>query len=248
MIFVSVILPYYKKKRFIKKTINSIINQSYKNFEIIIIDDENSKQSIKVLKEIKKISKKILVFKNKKNLGAGLSRNKAIKFAKGKFIAFCDGDDLWKKSKLSKQIDFMKKLNADFSYTSYNIINDGGSIIKSFIADSKMNYDKLLKSCDIGLSTVMINSKIFKNNNFKFPKIITKEDYVLWLKLSINGVKMFGLKEKLTSWRKAEKSLSSNSLQKIFDGYKVYRYYLKFNIIKSFLYLIRLSFYSLNKR
>jgi len=248
MILVSVILPYYKKEKFIKKTITSIINQSYQNFEIIIIDDENSSQSTKVLKEIKKISKKILVFKNQKNLGAGLSRNKAIKFAKGKFIAFCDCDDLWKKTKLKKQINFMKNLNANFSFTSYEIINNRGTVIKSLIADSEMNYHKLLKSCDIGLSTVMINSKIFKNKNFKFPKIITKEDYVLWLKLSINGVKMFGLNQKLTSWRKAEKSLSSNSLQKIFDGYKVYRYYLKFNIIKSFLYLIRLSFNSLDKK
>ncbi len=244
----SVILPYYKKENFIEKTVLSIVNQTHKNFEIIIIDDENSKQSNKVLKEIKKINKKILVIKNKKNLGAGFSRNKAIKIAKGKLIAFCDCDDLWKKNKLKKQIKFMKKFDLDFTYTSYNILNSNGKITGKIPADREMDYQKLLKSCDIGLSTVIVKTKILKNKNFQFPKITTKEDYILWLRLSAKGIKMHGLSDTLSYWRRLEKSLSSNPLQKIFDGYKVYRYYLRFSILRSFFYLIRLSVNSLYKR
>jgi len=105
-----------------------------------------------------------------------------------------------------------------------------------------------LKSCDIGLSTVIINRKVLKNINKPFVSLKTKEDYVLWLKLSAMGFKIFGIKKSLTKWRKLNQSLSSSIIQKIFDGYKVYRIYLKMNVIKSLYRLFILSFNFLLKR
>ena len=248
MPLVSIIMPYFKKDLYVEKTIESIIDQSHKELEIIIIDDELSKNSNEVLKKIQKKDQRIKIIFNEQNLGAGESRNKGISFAQGEYVAFCDCDDLWNKYKLEEQLKFMKDLRIDFSYTSYEIIDKNSNIIGFRDASYDTSFKSLLLSCDIGLSTVVLKKRFFDNQNYFFPKIKTKEDFVVWLKLLKDGVEMKGLDKKLTSWRKLNDSLSSSPLQKIFDGYKVYRYYLKFNIIKSFMYLFLLSINYLIKR
>ena len=98
-------MPYYKKSRYIDASINSILSQSMQKFEIIIIDDELSENSSKVLANIEKLDTRIKIFKNEKNLGAGQSRNNAINFCQGDYIAFCDCDDLWKKINLKSKLN-----------------------------------------------------------------------------------------------------------------------------------------------
>ena len=240
MDLISVIIPYYKKKEYIISSINSVLNQTYKNLEIIIIYDDLNKKDLNLLKKIKKKDKRIKIYINKKNLGAGRSRNKGIKLSKGIFVAFLDSDDLWKKNKLKKQIFFMKKNGINASHTSYTIINSNNKIIGSRNAKD-MSYKLLLKSCDIGLSTVVLKKEII-TSKIKFANIKTKEDYVLWLKITFNNNKIFALKDNLTKWRKLEDSLSSSKLQKIYDGYLVYRKYMNFNLLKSFGFLMLLSF------
>tara|TARA_B100001093_G_scaffold486248_1_gene521396 strand:- start:2564 stop:3316 length:753 start_codon:yes stop_codon:yes gene_type:complete len=248
MDLVSIILPYYKKKDFILLTIQSILKQTYKNFEIIIVNDDQSNESKDILENIKKKDTRISIINNENNFGAGLSRNEAIKIAKGKYLAFCDADDLWEINKLENQLNFMKKKNINFSFTSYNIINDLGNIIGNRKAYEEITFKQLLRSCDIGLSTVIVEKKTINDLNINFPNIKTKEDYVVWLYLSRNGVRMMGLQENLTSWRKLSDSLSSSIFQKILDGYKVYRVYLKLNIVKSLFYLFLLSINFLIKK
>jgi teichuronic acid biosynthesis glycosyltransferase TuaG len=241
-------MPYYKKDVFIDKTIESILNQTYQDIEILIIDDELNEQSSKVLKNLSDRDKRIKILLNEKNLGAGLSRNKGIEMATGEYIAFCDCDDLWSKFKLEDQLNFMKKFNIDFSFTAYQIIDKEGKIIGSRSAKDNISFDELILSCDIGLSTVMLKKKLFNNKNFYFPSIKTKEDYVVWLKLSQNGIKMKGIKKNYSYWRKLSNSLSSSSIQKIFDGYKVYNLYLNYSVIKSIFRLIILSINSVLKK
>ncbi len=241
MSLVSIIMPYYKKENFIKSSVISLLNQTYQNFEIIIIDDEASKDSSKILNEIKTLDSRIKLIANKSNIGAGLSRNKAIKNSKGELIAFCDCDDLWKSSKLQIQLSFMKKHNLDFSFTSYEIINEVGEVIGERKAKKVINFQNLIKSCDIGLSTVILNRKFFLNDKFQFAKLKTKEDFVLWLELAKNEVKMLGIEDNLSCWRKCKNSLSSYTFQKLLDGYKVYRVHLNYGRLKSFVYLLLLS-------
>ena len=176
----------------------------------------------------------------KKNLGAGKSRNKGIKLSKGKFIAFLDADDLWTRDKLKKQIFFMKKNLIDISHTSYYIINSDNKIIGNRLAKD-MNHKLLLSSCNIGLSTVIMKKEII-TNKIKFANINTKEDYVLWLKITLDNKKIFALKNNLTKWRKLNDSLSASKIQKLYDGYLVYRKYMNFSLAKSFIYLLLLSF------
>ena len=244
MMLVSIIIPYYKKKNYIKKTINSILRQTYKKFEVIIINDEPGELSKNILSFLQKKDSRIKIINNKKNIGAGKSRNKGIKIAKGKYIAFIDSDDLWKKNKLIKQIEFMHKKNIEISHTSYEII-DNNSVIKGTRQAKIMNYKKLIKSCDIGLSTVILKKSLIEN--LRFPNLKTKEDYVLWLKITKKGKTIHALNTKLTQWRKSNNSLSSSVVRKLIDGYYVYRFCLKFNVIKSLYSLLVLSINFLNK-
>jgi teichuronic acid biosynthesis glycosyltransferase TuaG len=241
---VSIIIPYYKKKDYIKKTINSILKQTYKKFEIIIINDEPGELSKNILSFLKKKDSRIKIINNKKNIGAGKSRNKGINIAKGKYIAFIDSDDLWKKNKLLKQIEFMRKKNIEISHTSYEIIDD--DLVTRGTRQAKlMNYKKLIKSCDIGLSTVIIKKSLIKN--LRFPNLKTKEDYVLWLEIAKKGKTIHALNTKLTQWRKSKNSLSSSVVRKLTDGYYVYRHHLKFSVIKSLYSLLVLSINFLKK-
>ena len=240
MELVSIITPYYKKKKYIELTINSVLQQTYKNFELIIIYDDQNKEDLNLLKNLTKKDKRIKLYINKKNLGAGRSRNKGIKLSQGSLIAFLDADDLWTRNKLKKQIFFMKRSLVDISHTSYHIINSDNKIIGNRIAKD-MNHKLLLSSCDIGLSTVIMKKEII-TNKIKFANINTKEDYVLWLKITLNNKKIFALKNNLTKWRKLNDSLSASKIQKLYDGYLVYRKYMNFSLAKSFIRLLLLSF------
>ena len=239
MSLISVIIPYYQKKEYITSSINSVLKQSHKNLELIIIYDDSNHEDLIILKNLKKKDKRIKIFINKKNIGAGLSRNKGIKLSKGNFIAFLDSDDLWLPNKLKKQIFFMKQRKIKISHTSYYIINYKNKIIGQRTAKD-LSHKQLLKSCDIGLSTIILDKRLIKNNT-KFASIKTKEDYVLWLKITLNEKKIYALLNNLTKWRKLDNSLSSSKFQKIKDGYLVYRKYMKFGQIKSFFYLGLLS-------
>ena len=238
-ILISIIIPYHKKKKFFHSTIKSIYSQTFKNYEVILIYDDNDYREINFVKnQLKKIKNRKLII-NKKILGPGLSRNIGIKYAKGKLIAFCDADDTWHKNKLSEQIKFMAKNNLKFSHTSYNIINYNGKKTGQFKIKEKLNYSDLLKSCDIGLSTVIVEKKIL--NTSKFCNLKTKEDYVLWLRLSKRGVIFYSLKKPLTNWKNTPNSLSKSVYQKLKDAISVYKDYVKMSLSRSIIQTLILS-------
>ena len=241
---VSIIIPYFKNKKFLKKCINSILNQSYKNWQVIIIYDDPDMQDLNFVKNITKIKKFILII-NKKNLGAGRSRNLGIKKAKGKYVCFLDSDDYWKKNKIKNQLDFMKKNKILFSHTNYYIIDENNKIKGLMNVKKRLKYKDLIKSCDIGLSTVMIKKELL--NKEGFSKFKTKEDYYLWLKLAKKKVKIFGINQNLVYWRQTKGSLSSNLMQKLTDAFRVYNSQ-NISIFNSFLNVIRLSLNYLLKR
>ena len=132
------------------------------------------------------------------------------------------------------------------SHTSYDVIDIKNHYIKTMKAKDFNNFNELLPSCDIGLSTVILEKKII-NSSCKFPKLKTKEDFVLWLLVLKRGYKIGALKKILTSWRKADNSLSSSVFQKLMDGFRVYHIYMNFNRIKSMYFLLVLSLKYLKK-
>ena len=246
MPLISIIIPYYKKKKFISRCLKSIQIQSYTNYEIILIYDDENIDDFRYLTSLKKDYKKLLIFKNLKKKGAGESRNLGIKYAKGDYVAFLDSDDEWHQNKLKTQINLMQKNNWLISHTSYNIINEQGKTIQNRKAKN-LNFNNLINSCDIGLSSVVVKKSILKNK-IKFPTLKTKEDYVLWLKITKMGILIHGVDKNLMKWRKTSDSLSSFTVRKLSDGYSVYRIYLKYGIIKSLylLFILSVNFFKKN--
>jgi len=243
----SIIIAYYKKKNFFEETINSILNQTYSDFEVILVYDDTDKSELSFVKKIINKFPRSKVIINKKNIGAGLSRNKGIHFAKGQYVAFCDADDLWHKKKLEVQITFMIKKKINFCHTSYKIINYFGKILGYFKVAKQLNYQDLLKSCDIATSSVVINKNLLRKGIF-FSNFTTKEDYSLWLKIAKKKNELYGINNDLLFWRSTNNSLSDSFFQKLFDAYKVYRFSEKYNIITSIYFVIRLSFFALIKK
>ncbi len=248
MDLVSVIIPYYKKRNFVKETILSVIKQSYDNLEIIIIYDDTNLNDLEFLREISKLDNRIKIVNNNKRLGAGPSRNKGIEKSNGKYIAFLDADDTWVQDKLKEQISFMKKNDHQISHTSYFIIDEKKKIIGQRKARDLLSINDILKSCDIGLSTVIIEKKVIIKTNATFPELVTKEDFVFWLTLMKKNYKFYAYDSNLTNWTDSKNSLSSSTVQKLSDGFKVYYYYMNFNVVKSLYYLICLSLNYLKKK
>jgi len=248
MIEVSIIIPYFRKRKYIIKALRSIENQSLQKYEVIIVYDDNNLDDYIFIKNIIKNKKNFYIIKNNKNMGAGFSRNLGIKKSKGVYVAFLDADDYWHKKKLEYQIQFMKKNECIISHTDYKIIYTKPPLKEVLRKAKILDYKTLLNSCDIGLSTVIVKRSILKENN-NFPKLKTKEDFVLWLEiLKKNNCRILPLNKPLTFWRITENSLSSNFSQKIKDSYKVYNVYCKFNFIKSLFYVFILSFNALLKK
>ncbi len=252
MSLVTVIIPYKNNLSYLFLALESVFLQSYKKFQILIIYDDENKNDLKYIK--KYLSKKkifessVKIIDNKKNLGAGLSRNIGIKYSKSKYIAFLDSDDVWHKNKLKTQLNFMRRFKIPFSHTSYNIINELGKKISFRKAQKKLSYNQILNSCDIGLSTVMIELKFLKKFKLKFANISTKEDYILWLNISKKISFIMGLNKNLTNYRKRKNSLSSNIFLNLTNGFRVYKEFMKMGNLKSFYRLLILSLYFLRKR
>ena len=243
---VSIIITYFKKKEYILNTLNSLLDQTYNNYEVILVYDQKEKSDLKYLKDICRKFKKKRIIINKKNIGVSKSRNKAIKYARGSYIAFLDSDDLWKTNKLSYQINYMRKNSLLFTFTSYNVINDNNEILSIRKTSQDPNYNDLLKSNYIGLSTVIVSSNI--KSSLKFPDLKTQEDFALWLKLLKKGYKLNHIKKLLSSWRLTKGSLSSNIYQKIRDAFKLFHSLENKNIVISIYYVILLSINKILKK
>ena len=246
MSLVSIILPYYKKINYIANTLNSILNQTYQNFEIILVYDDTKLDDLLLIENDFKNNPKIKVIKNARNLGAGISRNIGIKHSKGEIIAFIDADDLWLPNKLEKQTNFMKENNFQFTFCDYEKRISNNKVIKVISPKKILDYNDLLKSNDIGLSTVQINKNIISDD--LFPSLKTKEDFAAWLKITKKKINAYNFSENLVIWNKVHNSLSSNFFQKIFDGFKVYRDYEKFSLLKSLYFILILSKNSVKRK
>ena len=146
---VSVITPSYNSEEFISQTINSVINQTYSNWELLITDDCSNDLSIEIIKPFVKKDRRIKLYTLEHNSGSGVARNNSIKYAKGKYIAFCDSDDQWLPNKLEKQIAFMKENNLQFSYSSYKVCNEEDKIVGSVICPKEVSFRKMLNTVSI---------------------------------------------------------------------------------------------------
>jgi teichuronic acid biosynthesis glycosyltransferase TuaG len=242
---VSIITPTYNSEKFIEQTLNSIQNQSMQNWELLITDDCSSDGTWELLKQYVVKDNRIKIFQLEKNSGPGVARNNSIKNATGRYIAFCDSDDIWLPGKLQKQIDFLHKNNLAFTFSSYQKINqldEKGGVVKAL---PLVTYKNLLKTCSIGCLTAIYDTK--KIGKEYMPEIRKRQDYGLWLKIfrKINSTK--GMDEVLAYYRVRKDSVSGNKLLAAKYHFKVLREVANVPLIKAWYYFTFYAFSGLIK-
>lgn len=235
---VSVIAPTFNSQKFLEKTINSILDQSYKNWELILIDDASTDNTLQIINTYLLEYDNIKLIRNKTNQGAGVSRNKGIVASKGDFIAFLDADDLWKPNKLEVQINYMLKNNLEVCFSSYDLIDEkGNKLFKRVNALEKLSYKKLLKSNYLGNLTGVYNCKAL--GKIRSPELRKRQDWLLWLEAIKKSKKpAVGIQEPLAYYRVRKNSISSNKLDLIKYNFLVYYKGLGFSFIKSMGYFL----------
>ena len=229
----SIITPLYNSEVFIAETINSVIGQTYNNWELLLIDDGSKDKTIKIIESYIKQYPNISLIKNKTNLGAAISRNKGIEAAKGEYIAFLDADDLWKPTKLEKQISFMIDENCDVCFSSYEQINEAGEPLNKLVkALPVLNYKTLLKTNYIGNLTGIYSAK--KLGKITSPNLRKRQDWLLWLSaIKTSGKPAKSIQESLAYYRVRDNSMSSDKFELLKHNYNVYRKGLGFSVLKS---------------
>lgn len=243
---VSIIMPTFNSERFLKETIESILNQTYTNWELLITDDGSTDNTIKLIKDYQAFEKRIHLFTLSENSGAAIARNNGIKFSKGEYIAFLDSDDLWHPKKIEKQLHLMEINNSLFSHTSYELYDENSNAL---YIKSKCNkwigFNELVKYNWIGTSTVIYNANLLDKHYM--PDLRNRQDWALWINLIRKSEKALFVDEPLTKYTVRLNSISSNKAKLIKFHWVIYRKIVKYNILTSVLYLIQNLYYHLKK-
>lgn len=227
---VSIITPTYNSAKYIKETIESVLNQTYSNWEMIIVDDDSKDNTQDVVEQIK--DKRIKYIKLSENSGAAIARNTAMKNASGKYMAFLDSDDIWEKDKLDKQLKFMKENNYNFTCTAYEKIDENGkSLNKIFSPKKRADYNRILLDCPVGNSTVMYN--VDNLGKFEVPNIRKRNDDALWLQILKKEKFIYGMTDILMKYRVRSNSISSNKFSLIKYHWQLYRDIEHLSVIRS---------------
>ncbi len=244
---VSIIMPLYNGEKFIKITLESVLKQTYKNWELLITNDGSKDNSPKIVEEYAKKDERIKLF-NQVNKGSAAARNNSLKEANGKYIVFLDSDDIWEDNFLEKQIKFLKEKNASLVFSSYKRINeDGKEILDPFIVSEKVGYKDLLKTCSLTCLTSIYDREktgiVYFNEKLKS----LRDDYVMWLTMLKKIDFAYGNKEILASYRIFSNSTTGKKFKVLKPQFLVYYKIEKLGIIRSLYYFINWIFISLKK-
>ena len=236
IILVSIITPLYNASEWLEKTVNSVLEQTLRDWELIIVDDCSRDNSYDIARQLSLKDKRIKVYQLKTNSGAAAARNKAIKEAKGRYIAFLDSDDLWFPTKLEEQIKFMKAEHIDFSYSAYEKINEEGIVFDIVNVPKKLDYRTLLKTNYIGCLTAIYDTnslgKIYMPTNTK------REDFATWLLILKEIDYAYAIDKSLAQYRVYDEQSSSKKLNMAKENWKLYRDIEKLGLLPSCYYFL----------
>lgn len=238
---VTIIMPSYKSEKFIIESVESVLAQTYSNWELIIVDDCSPDDSNKVITKYVDSDYRIKLIKLQKNSGPAIARNMAIETANGRYIAFLDSDDVWLPNKLEKQIKFMQDNDLAFTYSSYKLVGEDNEDFGLFITKDKISYFDMLKTCSVGCLTAIYDTE--KIGKQYMPLILKRQDYGLWLKILKLIGETRGILEPLATYRIRKNSVSSNKVKAAKYQWKIYREIEKLSFLKSLYYF---AFYAYN--
>lgn len=244
---VSVIMPSWNTAKFIKESIESVLRQTYKNLELIIVDDCSTDNTDEIVYSFD--DPRIRYYHNKRNSGAALTRNKGLREAQGEWIAFLDSDDLWMPNKLEYQIKFMTENKYIFSYTEYEKIDEHDNSLNIYVSGPDIvDKFKMYRYDYIGQLTMMYNAKEF--GLIQIKDIKKNNDYAIRLQLyKKNKACCYLLKENLAMYRIRKKSISHDKvIKKIISHYELFRYCDEKPMLVAFYYACRNMFYGILKK
>ena len=242
---VSIIMPSYNTAKYIGKSIQSVLNQTYKNWELLIVDDCSTDDTEKVIKSFD--DKRIRYLKNDKNSGAAVSRNKALREAKGRWIAFLDSDDLWLPEKLERQIAFMLDNGYSFTFTDYRIVSPSGELLPYiYTGPNVVTKRKLYHYCYFSTITVIYDRNVV--GLIQIADVKKNNDYAMWFKV-IEYADCYRFAESLSVYCKREQSISSGSKFKLIKHhYIMFRKALGKSRVMSFFLTVNNLFYGFFKK
>lgn len=240
----SIITPAYNAEKTIENCINSVLNQTYTNWELIIIDDCSTDNTVAVVDRFLHMDKRIIFIKNNKNIGSGETRNKGIRMGKGRYIAFLDSDDIWFPQKLEIQLEFMRRNNLFFTYSSYYVKSNNNLFL--FEVPQHIRFEDLLKTCWIGCLTVVYDKEMI--GKYFMPTIKKAQDYVTWLNILKDHGAVSGIKMPLAQYNIHRRSNSYNKIRAIKYQWHVYRKYEGLSVFSSIYYIFFYSYFGLRKK
>lgn len=243
---VSVITPAYNSAKYIGECIESVLNQTYSNWELIIVNDKSTDNSQAIIEAYVEKDPRIKLLNQEKNMGVSAARNKALEGSKGRFVAFLDSDDVWDSRKLERQLEFMIRNNYGFTFTSYEIMSDKLVSKKKVIrVPQKVDYNQYLKNTIIGNSTVIMDTKLLGRISVEDGHL---EDVLTWMKYLRKGYIAYGLNENLARYRVTANSVSSNKFKNAIRYFYCLRKKQKLSLGKSIYCQIGYMFNAIRKR
>lgn len=218
---VSIIMPVYQCAGFVEDAVESVLRQTYRHWELIMIDDCSDDGSLDIACNLMEKDSRIRLMRNGKNLGAAGARNHALKETRGLYIAMLDSDDIWEAEKLEHQLDFMRTESVPFSFTGYSRISASGKRLKEMRLLSNVSYRLMLKANFLCTSSVMYDTRVLGHR--EFPDIRRRQDYGLWLQIlkEINTAR--GLPERLVRYRVRRDSLSGSLFSRVHWNWRLHR-------------------------
>ncbi|WP_324722177.1 glycosyltransferase family 2 protein [Latilactobacillus curvatus] len=246
---VSIITPVFNAEKHLVDTMNSVLEQSYQNWEWYLVDDRSTDSSVSIINSYCKKDLRIHLIENKENSGAAFSRNAALASAKGTYVAYLDSDDIWDMDKLEKQLSFMQKKEADFSCTSYRVITENGSLLnKNIFMAKQVDYTGFLTNNLLQTVGIMVHVETVGKKLCTMPNLRRRQDAATWLQILKAGYTCYGLSEVLASYRRTNGSLSSNKVKAVQGIWYLYRNVEKLSLPFSVYCFIRYAILAIWKR
>ena len=246
---VSIITPSWNSEKYIEKTIESVQKQTYMNWEMIVVDDCSTDRTVEIVEKISEEDPRVRIIRQEVNGGAAKARNRSLCEAKGRYIAYLDADDIWKPTKLEKQVEFMKANHCGFSCASYEVIDDEGRALnKEVHMLPSVDYVGFLTNNLLQTVGIMADTSIIDKKYLVMPDIRRRQDAATWLQVLKAGYKCYGIDEVLAEYRRAENSLSSNKVKAVKGVWNLYRDIEKLSLPFSCYCFVRYAFMAVWKR
>lgn len=222
---VSIIVPVYHAEKYIIETMDCVRAQTYADWELLLVEDCGGDRSAELIERYMEETKdaRIRLIRQPSNMGAALARNRGVREARGRYLAYLDADDLWEPQKLERELAFLKEKDAAFVFTGYEFADEWGRGTGKVVhVPAELGYREALKNTTIFTTTVMFDTQKVDRELLQMP-VMKSEDTALWWKILRFGYTAYGLDENLAKYRRPGRSLSSNKLEAIRRIWNLYR-------------------------